>query len=1108
MAPATRETLRVEPRIAVRSRLPKGKPLTRRAVWGGLCSVALLAVQLVSCGAERPRPSQPRPSLLEPAQSDSDFISPAEWHYHPPEQGRMRSEVQLSGGATLFAGDRGERWIGSKAGLKAAPRLAPETLISILSRGELGWLFVGASGTTYEAESPLGEFTRVVEPLESLIEVTASGSALVGIRKDGKLVVSQFSDPGGSADWQPVKAQGATVADRFVGVELLDAKRGYALSAPERLWKTEDAGRSWTPLRLPRFGAYKLEPDGKGVIVRGVVEDRVLAGDRLAPFTGKRATPRINLDGLPPRGPDAEAITSDRATLLGDRYFELTSANSRAKNWELVVGKLASPLVVRKTTIPRECRSAKIAGFGTRLVVACTTRAADTSHPIDFYESLNSGKKWTQIEASAVGRIHQLKLALGAKGAVLVSGLCPERAERRGCRPEGVFYLGEKEDEDAGTQETAFVPASTPSLRGNALALGFSVDGTRAYVAGVRAKSSVFSVYVSKDGAKTFRPEEIEGLGDQIDEYAAPWRRSTARALRVSASAAAPDGSIGFVVEREPETKLVVTDESGRLLSMASVPTVGVAVGIVGGRALAVAPRSGEAWETQDAGGEWHSLGPLPAPVCGNSGSCTGNVACGALGCVVGGVLTRLGWGVDERIELPVLSARHDERRREVRIRTPLVCNVTEGAWHKLEGVEAPPEASMAAYGKAAWFSVAVDGDTSQVEFLTAQSGARQRVERETLLGAAKAPDQVAFHYSVQVEGATAMRYSVPKPGANITDVEVAWHNLEDDKSLKGRIADIGPYRPGDYVSLGAKRAQRATPDLISIASGGIFVRPHRLLRDNQTAYFLDGKSVKESPGIAWPTVRLGGRVDTEYVRVDGQALPLGIVGDGIALIAALSGGSFQTSALGLAEPRQYGLNLSRRLTYVDGRATFQLSYVDIGGKLSQTLLFPLNTAVDAAPTLAPSQAQLGATPGRCDADQLKQSPRIVSPFSPGTRHPILINSPSDPQILMMSGSAVLHGSAKEPCLAALDAGAVSTAANPAPSETALILLDDLEHAWLFRREQLETEQPSLVRPTTRFGVSGLSPGPIEYHAMSCSFDPDALLPPEVYAQPGTRVTR
>ncbi|MEZ4228732.1 MAG: hypothetical protein R3B89_06190 [Polyangiaceae bacterium] len=1063
---------------------------------------------LASCAAQRPHLSQSRPSLLEPAQSDSEFVSPAEWHYHPPEQGRMRAERKLADGRVLFAGDRGERWIRDKAGLKAAPRLAPETLISILPHAEEGWLFVGASGTTYEAASPLGEFTRVVEPLEALIQVSASGSALAGIRKDGKLVVTRFSDPGGSADWQPVKVQGGSAADRFVGVELIDQKRGYALSAPERLWKTEDAGRTWRPLRLPRFGAYKLEPDGRDVIVRGVVDDRVLASDRLAPFTGKRSRAKINLDGLPPRGPDAEALTSERAILLGDRYYELTSANSRAKNWELVVGKLASPLVVRKTSVPRSCKAAKITGFGKRLLVACTPRPGDTSHPIDFYESADSGKKWNQLEVSAVGRIHQLRLALGAKGAVLVTGLCPERAERRGCRPEGVYYLGEKEEEDAGTPETAFVPASTPSLKGNALALGFSVDGTRAYVAGVRAKSSVFSVYISKDGGRSFRPEEIEGLGDDSADFSAPWRRPTSRALRVSASGAAPDGSIGFVVEREPDTKLVVTDEAGRLLSMASVPAVGVAVGIVGGRALAVAPRSGEAWETQDAGGEWHGLGPLPAPVCGNSGGCVGNVACGALGCVVGGVLTRLGWGVDERTELPVLAARHDERRREVRIRTPLVCTVGEGAWRKLDGLDAPPDAAMAAYGKAAWFGLSVDADTSQVEFLTAQAGARQHIDRETLLGPAKAADQVAFHYSVQVEGATALRYALPKPGATIKDVEVAWHNLEDDKSLKGRIPDVGPYRPGDYVSLGGKSAQRASPDLVSVASGGIFVRLHRLLRDNQTTYFLDGKSVKELPGLRWPAVRLGGSIDTEYVRVKGQPIPLGIVGDGMALIAALSGGDFQSSTLGLAEPHRYGLGLSRRLTYVDGQATFQLSYVDAGGKSSQTLLFPISPALDATPTLAPSQAQLGATPGRCDSDQLKQTPRIVSPFSPGTRHPILVNSPSDPQVLLMSGSAVLHGTAKEPCLAAIDAGAVSTGANPSPSETALILLDDLEHAWLFRRELVETEQPSLVRPPSRFGIRGADAGPIEYRSMSCSFDPNAPLPPEVYAQPGTRVSR
>lgn len=1059
----------------------------------------------VSCSSAPPHLSQPRPSLLSAAPNAVGFKSPAEWHYHPSEHGRMLAKAAAGPGSTVYAGERGERWQVTRGVLRAAPRLAPEALISVLRQSDKHWLFVGASGTTYEADSPLGEFTRSTAPLEPLVEVSASGASLAGVRKDGSLVVSAFTSTQTGA-WQLAKLKGGQPSDRFVGVQLLPSGRGYALSTPERLWQTRDNGKSWEPLAVKRFGAYRLEPDADAVIVRGVIGDRRLSGEALTQVTPRRAGAPVEITESPPRGPDAGALAEHRAVLMGERYLELTLTSGKVAEWELVSGRLGTPLVLRKTQIPRSCKTPKLAAFGQVLYAACTERPSGTSHQIAFYVSADLGKHWELLQASAEGRISQLKMAVGRAGTLLVSGLCPERSAKRGCRPEGLYYLGEKES-DAGKSEEAFVPAATPSLKGNVLALGFSSDGRTAYAAGVRSKSSTFSVYTSTDAGRSFTPQEIEGLSMEAAPSETAWRGgySPSSTFGVSSAGAAPDGSIGFVVERGSDTRVVVTDEAGRLLSMASVPSSGAAVGISGGRAVAVVPRTGEAWETQDAGGDWRNIGGIPASVCTSGAGCEASVGCSAAGCVIGAVLTRLGWGIDDTRDLPILTTPVDETRRELRIRTPLVCELATGAWYTLDGVTAAPEAENAAFRKAAWFAVAGDDDTGQVSYVQGQGGSRQRVERETLLAAAPNPAQVAVYYSTQLEGVAAMRYALPKGSASIKDIEVAWRNLQDDKLLRGSVADAGIYRPGDYVSIGGKRTQRAAPDLLSIASGGIFLRPHRLLRQDQTTFFLDGKTVDQLPPVYWPSIKLSNRAFNELVRVDGASLPLVIVGDGLALVAALSGGEFQAATLGLVEPLAFGVSVTRGLTYVDGRASLQLNYLDRAGRGGRTLLFPLSAGLDLPVVEAPSQAQLPNTPRRCDADQLSKTPRVVAPYAPGTRHPIIVNSPTEAPLLLMSESAVLHGSVSEPCMAALDAQVVASEAHD-PTTRALILLDDLEHAWLFRREG--SAAPPLSLGSLGAPLGTLPTGALQYRAMSCSFAPKAILPPEVYAQPGTRVSR
>jgi len=84
-------------------------------------------------------------------------------------------------------------------------------------------------------------------------------------------------------------------------------------------------------------------------------------------------------------------------------------------------------------------------------------------------------------------------------------------------------------------------------------------------------------------------------------------------------------------------------------------------------------------------------------------------------------------------------------------------------------------------------------------------------------------------------------------------------------------------------------------------------------------------------------------------------------------------------------------------------------------------------------------------------------------------------------------GDAVLYGSRQSPCAAAFEIHpAPGGAPDPGVGEGGLILLDDLEHAWLFRKP----------RDTNAEGPR------VEYRNMSCRFEPALELPPEILDAP------
>jgi hypothetical protein len=266
--------------------------------------------------------------------------------------------------------------------------------------------------------------------------------------------------------------------------------------------------------------------------------------------------------------------------------------------------------------------------------------------------------------------------------------------------------------------------------------------------------------------------------------------------------------------------------------------------------------------------------------------------------------------------------------------------------------------------------------------------------------------------------------------------------------------------------------------------------------RDNQPTIFLDGRTTAKVPGITWPTATLGAR--TEMSHVGNAHVPLMFVGPGSAIVRARqSNGAwvFDSVATGLADPAAFGLTQSRDLTYQKTRSGLSVMTWDPDGTNGQNWLFPFRSdgAVVEAPIALPTQRDAGDKPKRCGSVHRADSPRVIVPFQAGTRHPVLVTDALEPMRLLLTSQAVMHGTPAEPCVAAFDAEVVAldpTLGAP-EQERAILPMDDLEHAWLFR---------------TTFGTRGEQQ--VEYRLMSCRFDPTLEPPPEVYGQPGTRLRR
>lgn len=386
-----------------------------------------------ACGGAPSPPSLPRPSLLDTAtHTTTAYPTPAEWRYHPRDAAPLLSQVVLSDGRVLSAGQRGERWlVEPKAGVaEAASETAPEDLIAIVPSKD-GWQFLGKSGTSYEAREPLGAFVRSNAPLEPLVRVRTSGSVLIGVRRDGALL---RSDSAGAA-WTRVGPD----ATRFEDVRMRADGRGLALAVPEALWETRDAGTTFQRVAVPSMGADDLAMDATDIVVVTPLGARRWLPDAGVPFPALgrlMQPPAYPLGASPPLGPSAAALVDGRAIVVDDGFVEARpTANAGA--WQLLTGRVGARLAAAPLVPAHGCVDVRMAGFGTTLYLACARQHVppNVTEPFEIHRSVDSGKTWAVEPYVVDGQMGSLALSAGPDDD---SSSFPASAPRR-LEVQGVF---------------------------------------------------------------------------------------------------------------------------------------------------------------------------------------------------------------------------------------------------------------------------------------------------------------------------------------------------------------------------------------------------------------------------------------------------------------------------------------------------------------------------------------------------------------------------------------------------------------------------------------------------------------------------------------------
>lgn len=344
---------------------------------------ALVLFAALGCSPAEP----PKVAIKPPAPVAKPEPARAKWVLGRAIGWELGRALDLGGGSSLIIGAEGQRWIKKGAELTHAETLLPEDLVAAFHGPRDTIEIIGASGTVYLTQGPLGRPVSV-KPA-NLEHATASPRAIVGIR-DGRVVRSTDR----AVSFQELSLDAGDPVD----VVLDRTGHGLLLMLPERLYETDDHGATWHKLKLPNVEAERVSIADDGAVYLGTKESGHETDDHWI-----EAAPPLPIAAVATRGKFAVAV-----------------AHKRNQAPHVAVTTLGGKRMFQPVPGLDKCTLVSAAIAADHVAVACATRNPDDR--LLVARSFDAGKTWRVSKGYPFADarfITHIPFAIGPKGRLL-----------------------------------------------------------------------------------------------------------------------------------------------------------------------------------------------------------------------------------------------------------------------------------------------------------------------------------------------------------------------------------------------------------------------------------------------------------------------------------------------------------------------------------------------------------------------------------------------------------------------------------------------------------------------------------------------------------------